>query len=148
MLLALSLTPAGGPAADDPSQADLEKLKGTWLTVSLVSDGKTIVDEKMPPPPGPVTKLAYEGNRWMVKVGDKTVAQGLFRVDATKKPRQIDILDETGESNERSKLGIYEVDGDVYRYCLAPAAKPRPKAFVSRPGTGDSLGVMKREKVP
>ena len=98
---------------------DAEKLQGTWLTVSQVADGKTLVDEKTPPKAGPAVKLAYEGDKWMVKVGDKTVAWGKFKIDQTKTPKEIDILDETGTKNDKTKLGIYEFDGDTYRYCLA-----------------------------
>jgi uncharacterized protein (TIGR03067 family) len=141
-----ALMAADGPSKDDASQADLDKLQGTWLTVSLVNDGKTLVDEKTPPPAGPVTKLAYEGNKWLIKVGDKTVATGIFKIDATKKPKEIDILDESGAKNDKTKLGIYELDGDSYKYCLAPAGKPRPTEFASKAGTGHSLGVSRREK--
>jgi uncharacterized protein (TIGR03067 family) len=137
---------ANRPGEDDASTVDLGKLRGTWLTVSLVNNGKTLVDEKTPAKEGPTTKLAYDGNRWMIKVGDKTVAGGIFTIDATKTPKEIDIMDESGTRNEKTKLGIYEVDGDRYKYCLAPAGKPRPKEFTSKEGSGDSLGVMKRAK--
>ena len=40
----------------------------------------------------------------------------------------------------------YELDGDTYRYCLAPPGKPRPTAFASPPGSGLSLGVSRRQK--
>src|SRR5262249_13193202 len=117
------------PSKDDSSKMDLAKLRGTWLTVSLVNDGKTITDEKSPPKEGPVTKLAYDGNKWMIKVGDKTVASGIFKIDVTKRPKQIDIMDASGLKNDKTKLGIYEIDGDTYKYCLAPAGKPRPTEF-------------------
>ena len=129
----------------DPANGDREKLRGTWLTVSLVNDGKTLADEKTPAASGPVTKLVYDGNKWWVKVGDKTVASGIFAIDATKSPKEMDIFDESGMKNDKTKFGIYEVKDDTYKYCLAPAGKPRPKGFVSKPGTGDSFGVMKRE---
>jgi uncharacterized protein (TIGR03067 family) len=133
-------------AADSPDKGDLARLRGTWLTVSLVNDGKTLVDEKTPPVKGPATKLVYEGNKWLIKVGDKTVADGVFTIDPTRTPREIDILDGTGMKNDQTKLGIYELKGDLYKYCLAPAGKPRPTEFTSKPGSGHSLGVMKREK--
>jgi uncharacterized protein (TIGR03067 family) len=141
-----ALMAADGLATDDPSKVDSGKLDGTWLTVSLVNDGKTLVDGKTEPNGGQATKLVYAGNKWMVKVGDKTVASGVFQVDATKKPKEIDIMDESGTKNEKAKLGIYEIDGETYKYCLAPAGKPRPKDFISKAGSGDSLGMMKREK--
>jgi uncharacterized protein (TIGR03067 family) len=131
---------------DDPTKDDLAKLSGTWLTVSLVSDGKSLVDEKARPAGALATKLVYEQNTWMVKVGDKTVAAGKFKIDAAKSPKEIDILDESGVKNEKTKLGIYEIDGDTYKYCLAPAGKPRPAEFASSPGSRHSLGVSKREK--
>ena len=141
-----ALIAADGAGKGEPSTGDLDKLRGTWLTVSLVNDGKTLVDEKAPPTKGPATKLVYDGTRWMIQVGDKTVASGAFKVDATKMPREIDIMDESGVKNDKTKLGIYELDGDTYKYCLAPAGKPRPTEFTSKAGSGHSLGVSKREK--
>jgi uncharacterized protein (TIGR03067 family) len=135
--------------ADDSSQdskGDLDKLRGSWLTVSLVNDGKTLVDEKAPPKEGPATKLVYDGNAWIIKVGDKTVVKGVFKIDSTKKPKEIDIMDESGVQNDKTKLGIYELDGDTYKFCLAPAGKARPQDFTSKKGTGQSLGVSKRAK--
>jgi len=144
LFVAAVVVAADGPTKDDPSKGDLDKLRATWLTVSLVNDGKTLVDEKTPPKDGPTTKLVYDGNKWLIKVGDKVVASGIFTIDATKNPKLIDIMDESGMQNEKTKLGIYQLDGETYRYCLAPAGKPRPQEFTSKPGTGDSLGVMKR----
>jgi uncharacterized protein (TIGR03067 family) len=141
-----ALIAADGAGKGEPSKGDLDKLRGTWLTVSLVNDGKTLVDEKAPPKNGPSTKLVYHGNTWMINVGDKTVASGSFKIDATKMPREIDIMDESGMKNDKTKLGIYELDGGTYKYCLAPAGKPRPTEFTSRAGSGHSLGVSKREK--
>lgn len=116
------------------------------MTVSLINNGKTLVDEKDPPKDGPSTKLVYDGNMWMIMVGDKTVASGIFKIDATKTPKEIDIMDESGVKNDKTKLGIYELNGDTYKYCLAPAAKPRPTEFTSKEGSGHSLGVSKRAK--
>jgi hypothetical protein len=137
---------ADGPSQDDPSKGDLDKLRGTWLTVSLVNNGKTLVGEKTPQKEGPTTKLVYDGNKWMIKVGDKTVASGIFKIDSTKQPKEIDIMDESGVKNDTTKLGIYELNGDTYKYCLAPAGKPRPMYFTSKDESGHSLGVSKREK--
>ncbi len=137
---------ADGPDKGNAPKSDLEKIRGTWLTVSLVNDGKTLVDENVSAKQGPTTKLVYEGNTWIIKVGDKTVASGEFKIDATTTPKQIDIMDESGMKNDKTKLGIYELDGDTYKYCLAPAGKPRPTELTSTAGSGHSLGVSKREK--
>src|SRR5579871_2460587 len=101
IVIAGLLTAAGGPGKESAPMSDHDKLQGTWLTVSLVNDGKTLVDEKSPPQPGPVTKLAYDGDHWNVIVGDKTVATGVFKIDPTKTPKEIDILDESGTKNDK-----------------------------------------------
>src|SRR5262249_27345859 len=129
------------------NSGDFEKLQGTWLTVSLVSEGKTVMGEKDPPKPGPVTKLIYEGNHWWVRVGEKTVATGIWKIDETKVPKEIDILDESGTINDKAKLAIYELAGDTYRYCIAPAGKPRPTEFSAKEGSGNALIVSRREIV-
>lgn len=145
--LHLGLLMAVSDASDAVGSKDeLTKLRGTWLTVSLVNDGKTLVDDKTPPKPGAATTLIYDGDEWKIQVGDQIVAKGKFKVDAGKMPKQIDIFDESGVPNEKTKLGIYEISGDTYRFCLAPAAKPRPADFSSKPGSGHSLGVSKRAK--
>jgi uncharacterized protein (TIGR03067 family) len=135
---------SGGPAK---GKTDFDKLQGTWLTVSLVNDGNTLVDEKTPPKKGPSAKLTYEGNKWLVQVGAKTVAWGIFKIDATKSPKEIDIFDDTGMKNATTRLGIYELNGDTYKFCLAPPGKPRPTELTSKEGSGNSLGVSKREAV-
>lgn len=140
----LLLVVAGVAMAWD-GKDDRDKLHGTWATVSLVSDGKALVDDKTPKD-APATKLIYEGDKWMIKVGDKVVAGGIFKIDATKSPKEIDVYDESGKKNDKTKLGIYELNGDVYKFCLAPAGKPRPTSFTSKEGSGHSLGVSKREK--
>jgi uncharacterized protein (TIGR03067 family) len=142
LLLAAGLLIAAHGQAEE---TDFDLLQGTWVTVSLVNDGKTVVDEKAPQG-GLATKLTYEGNGWLVQVGDKIVASGIFALDLTKKPKEIDVMDESGMTNEKTQLGIYELDGDTYKYCLAPAGQPRPTEFTSEPGSGHALIVSQREK--
>jgi uncharacterized protein (TIGR03067 family) len=144
IMTAGALIAADGAAEGDRSKGDLEKLRGTWLTVSLVNDGKTLVDEKALSPKGPTTNLVYDGNTWMIKVGDKTVARGVFKIDPTKMPKEIDIMDESGVKNDKTKLGIYELEVDTYKYCLAPAGKPRPTELKSIAGHGHMLKVSNR----
>src|SRR5258707_12540860 len=99
----LLLIAADDPRKDAPPKGDLDKLRGTWLTVSLVNNGKTLVDEKAPPKEGPATKFAYDGNKWMVKAGDKIVASGVFKIDSTKKPKERDIIVDSGTKNDKTK---------------------------------------------
>ena len=136
-------------AKDDTSKSDLDKLRGTWLTVSLINDGKTLQDEKTPAKEGPTTKVAYDGDKWMIKVGDKTVAKGILKVDSSKKPKEIDILDESGMKNEKTKPRyLRNRRRHVQVLSSHPPVKPRPTEFTSKEGSGHTLekSVMKREK--
>ncbi|MDB5351410.1 MAG: hypothetical protein JWN86_2657 [Planctomycetota bacterium] len=138
---------ADGPKPGANPAGDLEGLRGTWVTVSLVNNGRTLVDETSPPTTtGRITKLAYNGNSWMVRLGDKAVATGITKIDSTKTPKEIDVMDESGMKNARTQLGIYKLDGDTYTYCVAPPGKPRPTEFASKEGSRHSLVVSKREK--
>src|SRR5947199_8302507 len=65
ILTAGLLLAAPGAGQEERPQDDAGKLQGTWLTVSLVNDGKVLVGENVPPKPGPATTFAYEGNRWL-----------------------------------------------------------------------------------
>src|SRR5436309_9190236 len=121
MILSLAAL-ASGDEKKDPSAMDRERLQGTWTTVSLVNDGKILIDEKTPPK-GPQTKLVYDGDKWRVGVEDKTFASGVFTVDAAKTPKAIDILDGSGMVNDKTKRGIYTLSGDTYKYCLANAGE-------------------------
>jgi uncharacterized protein (TIGR03067 family) len=135
-----------GPTKGIRPEGDLAKLQGTWSTVSIISDGKIVINENTPPPKGPATKLAYDGDNWTVKVGEKTVATGKTKLDATKMPKELDVMDESGTLNEKTKLAIYELDGGTYKYCIAAAGKSRPTKFESTKGSGHSLIVSKRDK--
>ena len=46
----------------------------------------------------------------------------------------------------RCIAGIYELDGDTVRFCLAPADKDRPTDFTAKEGSGRMLSVWKRAK--
>src|SRR5260370_8415569 len=107
-----ALMAADGPSKDDPPKGDLDKLGGTWLTVSLVNNGKTLVDEKTPPKAGPTTKLVYDGKNCLIKVADKTAATGLFKTDPTKKPQQTTILDHPGMNNDNPTPATHQLPGN------------------------------------
>jgi uncharacterized protein (TIGR03067 family) len=109
----------------DPGANDLPKLQGAWTLVALEVNG-----EKQPPEKIKRT-LVYAGHNWRVKVGDEEI-DGSSKFDASKTPKAIDITYNTGPNKGKTYSGIYEIDGDTYRACVAPPGKDRPKEFVSK----------------
>ena len=92
---------APAPKADAP-KTDLEKLQGTWTTISCHSDGK------------PVPELI---GKKMKVIGDKMADVGgedkktTVKLDSSKSPREIDFMLD-GKKSETDPRGIYEIDGD------------------------------------
>jgi uncharacterized protein (TIGR03067 family) len=75
-----------------------------------------------------------------------TTYKGTYKVDVSKKPKQIDMTFTEGPEKDKTMVGIYELEGDTYRVCVNPTGKGRPTEFASKPGSGHVLEVLKREK--
>lgn len=133
--------PAAEPAK--PPADDRERLLGTWKFISLLVDGEE---------PPEATQIKTDG-RFMVtkeaiyfKEGETSKGRMTYALDATRKPKVIDLKHEEIGENETIP-GIYAVDGDDLKICFA--AKPgveRPKGFTSTPASGHAFFVLKRDK--
>jgi len=118
---------------------DLKELQGTWTVVELETDG---------------AKMPYGGSK-IVLNGRKftTIAMGndfggTVEFNALKKPKTFDLLFTTGPHQGKKSLGIYELEGDTWRICLAFAGvKTRPKEFAATPGSGFALETLRRGDV-
>jgi uncharacterized protein (TIGR03067 family) len=122
----------------DDTAKDLAKLQGTWNRVSAEVNGKKVAAEELKG-----VTLTVKGDGYTLKQGDQT-RTGTVKIDATKKPKQIDIISAEGPNKGKSLLGIYEVDGDTLRYCIAQPGKTRPTEFAGK--EGQSLFVNQRAK--
>jgi len=70
-----------------------------------------------------------------------------YKLDASKKPRQLDILVTAGEKKGITLYAIYAIDGDELRICYEAAdRKDRPKEFESKQGSDLVLEVWTRKK--
>jgi uncharacterized protein (TIGR03067 family) len=133
-------------AADKPADAnkkDHDALQGDWVAASQVIDGQKLGDDE-----AQSLFRTVKGDSYTVSVFgiNKPVGQGTFTIDATKKPKTIDARPESAAKEAAALLGIYEIDGDTFRVCFAPAGKERPKDFDCKPGSGHTLTAWKREK--
>jgi uncharacterized protein (TIGR03067 family) len=133
-----------GDAEDEAFKKELAALKGTWRPVSVEVDGMKIPEERL--------KEAFITRDETGKVkgwrGDQLVMEGFVKkIDLTKKPRTIDSEITEGDNKGKTILGIYELDGDTFRVCVAlPGTDERPKEFSAKAGSGCALMVYKREK--
>jgi uncharacterized protein (TIGR03067 family) len=131
-------------AAEQLKEADakeLEKFQGRWTTLSRVEDGKPSSEED--------TKhhvAIIKGDLVTVLEKDKEVATGRLKIDASKNPTEYELTYESGPNKGNVRKGIYKFEGDILTACVAAAGKERPKEFASKPGSGVTLFVQKREK--
>jgi uncharacterized protein (TIGR03067 family) len=141
LVVAAGLLLAADDKKDEAVKKDLEKLQGEWIMESHEFNG-----EKQPEERTKEYKRTVKDNHFTVTFGDKTVVEGTFTLDASKKPKTIDITLETGESKDKKMLGLYEIDGDTYKVCLGTPDSERPTELVSKPDSNQALTIWKRVK--
>ena|SRR5947209_5184092 len=132
VLLAVAFTSAGVVAGGD-AKGDLKKFAGTWSVVSAVKGGKDAPENEIKD-----IRFIFSEDKMTFKKGDET-KEGTFKIDATKKPRQIEVTIEG-----KSHPGIYKFEGDNLKMCVGH--DERPTEFKSADGSQTMLIVLKREK--
>jgi uncharacterized protein (TIGR03067 family) len=128
-------------ADDDANKMDKEKLQGDWAAVSMVRDGMPI-----PRDDAQAFFRTVKGDKYTVFRYDEVVNKWTFTIDATKKPKTMDVIPEGTDDKAKASLGIYEFDGDKLKVCFAMPGKDRPTEFASKEGSGHAFTVWEREK--
>jgi uncharacterized protein (TIGR03067 family) len=127
-------------AQNDAVKKETEKLKGTWLVQSTLTNGKVPDDVKGG------EKFIVTEDKVSVTLRDGTVAYFSFTIDPTQKPAAMDIKLFDGPDKGQVIKGIYSVEGDKLMLCFALPGNDRPTKFSGDKGTETSLSVLKREK--
>jgi uncharacterized protein (TIGR03067 family) len=126
-------------AADDVEalrEKELARLEGTWQLIAAETDGKKAPDEQIAK-----VRVVIKGARHTVYFGDKAAVKDVpFLLDPTKTPKTTDDQLQGGKVIR----GIYELDGDTLRSCVAPLNQDRPTELTARAGSGYTLRVFKR----
>lgn len=126
----------GAAASGQETPAD-----GTWTLIGGEADGKALPEKSLKD-----GKLIIKGNQYSVTLADVGTIKGTQKLDSTKSPRTIDIMDADGPNKGKTCLGIYEFKGDEFRVVFAPPGKQRPKNFTTAPDSGQWMHVWKRVK--
>ncbi len=119
-------------------QAGLDLLQGSWSVASLEVDGQSMSHDMLAD-----GRVEVKGDRFRsLKMG--AVYEGVVTVDADAEPKTFDIAFTQGPEKGNTNLGIFEVDGDRWKLCLATRGDARPKKFATRPNTGHALQILQR----
>jgi uncharacterized protein (TIGR03067 family) len=136
--LILALTLIAADPAHDTTKAAARKFEGTWQLVSAVTDGK-------PTPADVVSQIhiVIKDGKHSVFYKDRVLAKQIpFVIDTARVPHE---ATDTLPDGKQIK-GIYQLDGDTLKSCVAQPGKERPIEFASKPGSGHTLRVFKRTK--
>ncbi len=117
---------------------DLDLLQGPWTVAALEVEG-----QKMPAAMLANGRIVIEGNRF-TSTGMGAVYQGTVELRDSTNPRQIDMKFDAGPEKGNINPGIYELEGDTLRLCLATRGAVRPAGFASTPGSGFALETLIR----
>lgn len=139
ILVAGLLIAAEKPKKEDGS-ADAKKLQGTWSVIKAVHNGEAAPDEKIQQ-----VKVAFKDDKFTLNEGGQD-HEVTFKLDPTKKPRTMDAVPADGKFKGKTLQGIYALEGDELKLCLAQPGKERPTKFESTANSGHFLLVMKRSK--
>jgi uncharacterized protein (TIGR03067 family) len=137
LLLVLCLLAA---AKDDPNKKDQDAMQGDWACESYVVGGGALDDDN-----AQSIFRTNKGDTYTLYLFRKKIGGGTFKLDATKTPRQIDLIPE-GKGKEATVKGIYKLQKGTLTICAGDPGKDRPAAFESKMGTGHTLSVWKKEE--
>lgn len=110
---------------------------GKWRIVRIELKGESTTSEKLPKDPF----LAIDGTTAILNTGLDPERKVTLRVDPTRKPAQIDFID-----NERIEHGIYHFQGELLTICVAPAGADRPKQFATQVNGKTWLLILKKDE--
>lgn len=122
---------------DALAERELKAMAGTWKEISRQRNGQLVATDEL----GTMTQ--DELGSAAAGGGDRFGLTYTVRIDPTASPKTIDYI-VTGGAVVR--LGIYELNGDTLRICLARPGAARPKEFASPAGQDLVLSVYRREK--
>ncbi len=138
LIVALAVVVAAGNPSENASKAAARKFEGTWQLVSAVTDGK-------PTPADVVSQIhiVIKDGKHSVFCKDRVLANEIpFKIDVSRTPNE---ATDTLPDGKQIK-GIYKLDGDSLKSCVAQPGKDRPTEFASKAGSGHTLRVFKRTK--
>ena len=117
------------------------QFEGVWRFALVEVEGA-----KQPEMPFETNKIIFISaeRRYIVVQGTK-ITRGVFQLDPTKTPKQIDCTVTESQDKSRTYFGIYELEDDTYKFCgsFRPSTE-RPAELVSKPGSGTVFEVFKR----
>jgi uncharacterized protein (TIGR03067 family) len=114
-------------------------LEGEWAMVEGIFSGKAMAADMIA-----WVKRVTRGNVTVVLAGPQTMLKATFTIDETNRPPAIDYINLEGSHARKAQAGIFTLDGDTLKICMAAPGKPRPSDLASKSGDGRSFTTWRR----
>jgi len=121
---------------------DLDLLQGSWTVAALEVDG-----QKMPAAMLADARIVVKGNRF-TSTGMGAVYEGTLELDSSTTPRQINMKVDAGPEKGNTNPGIYKLDANTWKLCLATRGTGRPSRFSSTARSGFAVETLTRGGAP
>jgi uncharacterized protein (TIGR03067 family) len=119
------------------ANGDLAKLQGAWDIIELAMDGRAIATAG--------AQIVIAGTRFTT-TGMGAPYSGTIEVDAEAKPKAFTLSFTSGPEKGNASYGIYRLARDTWKICLTTRGTVRPKRFVSEPGSGIAVEILRRAR--
>jgi uncharacterized protein (TIGR03067 family) len=138
LLLAM---PAGSSADDAAAKKELDKLQGTWYSVSTQEGGKETSGENK------ADLHIIKGNEVTARKGDEEISTAEISVVPGEKFGKVTIKMTSGANKGKTWVGIYKVDGDILTWCGCWKGENDvlPASFKTKEGDKYFLRKMKKQ---
>jgi uncharacterized protein (TIGR03067 family) len=115
---------------------DQEKIQGIRTYSKMLEDGEDVPAAELA-----MQTIEFKGNKMIIRHGSTIDKEYEFTLNASKKPSAIDFKGPSG----KTEPGIYDLDGDTLRICMAEAGRERPAKFESPVGSKVTYIVLKKQ---
>jgi uncharacterized protein (TIGR03067 family) len=143
-VVGIAVSDATAARADDKAEdvdKELKKFQGTWTVESVEAGGMEVPIELFKG-----MTVTFEGDKYIVKLGDEVIQKATQKLDPSKSPKAMDGTVAEGPHKGTVILGIYEISEDKLKICFDPEGKKRPTEFKTATGSQTTRAVYKRVK--
>jgi uncharacterized protein (TIGR03067 family) len=140
LLVLVALVSTGHCDAPKSAAKDGEALLGAWQATAAEVAGKPFGENVVKS-----ISLVLEDGKYKVKVGPNP-DEGTWKIDPSKKLKELDITGTMGPNKGKTFLCIYELNGDTLKVCYDLSGKAHPNEFKTAAGTQLFLATYHREK--
>ena len=139
VVLSLLFLLGAATANDAAVKKEREQFQGVWTVESMELDGKPLPEEKRKK-----IKLTIKGEDFSFDNG-AGAEPGLYKIDPTKDPKELNIVITEGNDKGKIYLVIYKFEDGKMIQCMELSNKNRPKTFTGKAGSGCAYEVWQRQ---